>query len=438
MKLKIFLTAAIIALFFSAGAQTYNNLGGQASGVNVITTAVPFLQIGPDARAGGMGDGGIATSPDASSMHWNPAKYAFIDQKFGLSISYTPWLRNLVNDINLAYLTYFNRIGDMQTIAFSMRYFTLGEILFTDDQGNDIGLFKPNEFAFDGTYARKLSENLSLAVSARFIYSDLTQGQNVQGVETTAGISVATDIALYWQKDVEWFESMDAEFAWGVNISNIGAKMGYSKSNIEKDFIPTNFRVGPRLTLFLDDYNKLSFNLDVNKLLVPSPPVYATDSGGNLIPIPGSDKFLIASGKDPDVPPISGMIQSWYDAPGTVNVVTDENGNVMYDEETGAKLSTVESGSRFVEELSEFNLAFGMEYWYNDIFALRGGFFWEDKNKGARRYATLGVGLRYNVFGLDFSYLIPVSSAQNPLQNTLRFSLIFNFGNVTQSVDPEG
>ncbi|RLD45673.1 MAG: hypothetical protein DRI89_00320 [Bacteroidetes bacterium] len=408
MKFKIFLTATILASFLSTSAQ-YHSLGGQGDGPNVITTAVPFLMIGPDARAGGMGDGGVATSPDANSMHWNAAKFAFIDQKFGFAISYTPWLRNLVNDINLLYASYFNRIGDMQTIAFSLRYFTLGEITFTDNQGQVLGIFKPNEYAIDGTYARKLSEHLSIAVAARFIYSNLTQGQTVQGQETTAGISAAADIAMYWQKDVDWFKTMDAEFAWGINISNIGSKMSYSKSNIEKDFIPTNFRVGPRLTLLIDDYNKLSFNFDINKLLVPTPPIYALDSSGNPIPVPGSDKYEIEKGMDPDVPPIGGMVQSWYDAP-----------------------------YGFSEEMSEFNFAVGMEYWYNDIFALRGGFFWEDKNKGARRYATLGVGLRYNVFGLDFSYLIPVSSAQNPLQNTLRFSLIFNFGNVTQRVDPEG
>lgn len=437
MKLRIFLTVAIVASLISAGAQNYNDLSGQGRSGNVITTAVPFLSIGPDARAGGMGDGGVATTPDASSMHWNPAKYAFIDQKFGMSISYTPWLRNLVNDINLAYLSYFNRIGDMQTIAFSLRYFTLGEITFTDNTGQSIGDFKPNEFAFDATYARKLSEHFSLAVAGRFIYSNLTQGQSVQGQETTAGIAVAADIAMYWQKDVEWFNSLDANFAWGLNISNIGNKISYSKSNIQKNFIPTNFRVGPRLTLFIDDYNKLSFNFDLNKLLVPTPPVYGVDSSGTPVPIPGSDEYYLASGMQNDVPPLRGMLQSWYDAPGNVNYQQDVNGNPIYDAETGVKLSTVESGSKFKEELSEINIAFGMEYWYNEIFAVRGGFFWEDKNKGARRYATLGVGLRYNVFGLDFSYLIPVSSAQNPLQNTLRFSLIFNFGNVTQRVNPD-
>lgn len=412
MKFKILLTAALSAFFFILNAQNYNNLSGQSSGINVITTAVPFLMIGPDARAGGLGDGGVASSADANSMHWNPAKYVRADKKQGFAISYTPWLRNLVNDINLAYVSYYNKLDNMNAIAFTMRYFSLGEIQFTDINGQSLGYYKPNEFALDGTYSRLLTDNLSLAVAARFIYSNLTAGQSVQGVETTAGISIAADIALYWQKDVDWFKNMDAQFAWGVNISNIGQKISYSKSNIERNFIPTNLRIGPRLTLDLDDYNSLSFQIDINKLLVPTPPIYCTDSLGNPIPDPGNNnKNQICSGKDPDVGVIQGMIQSWYDAPGG-----------------------------FSEELSEFNFALGTEYWYNNLFAVRAGYFWESQNKGARQYVTLGVGLRYNVFGLDFSYLIPTSGVENPLQNTLRFTLLFNFGNPvkTKSTTPEG
>ena len=262
MKTRILLVVAAVILLQTGHAQTYNNLNGQNGGANVITTAVPFLMIGPDGRAGGMGDGGVATSADANSMHWNPAKYAVIDNPTGISISYTPWLRNLVNDINLAYVSGYHRINSMSTIAASLRYFSLGEIQFTDDQGNPLGLYKPNEWAVDAAYSRKLTDNLSMAVAGRFIYSNLTAGQNVQGVETTSGISVAADMAVYWEKDVEWFPSMDATFAWGAVISNIGNKISYSKSNIEKDFIPTNFRIGPRLTLRLDEYNSISFNLD--------------------------------------------------------------------------------------------------------------------------------------------------------------------------------
>jgi hypothetical protein len=428
MKLRIIFTVGLMLLVVTSFAQY--NITKNGVPVNTLNTAVPFLTIGPDARSGGMGDGGVATSPDANAMHYNPAKYAFIDDKMGFAISYTPWLRNLVNDINLAYVSYYMKIGDMQAVAFSLRYFSLGEIQFTDESGASLGTFNPNEFAIDGTYARKLSDYLSLAVAGRFIYSNLTLGQTIQGVETKPGISVAADIALYWEKDVEWFKGMDAKFAWGMDISNIGAKISYTSSNIEQSFIPTNFRIGPRLTLELDDYNSLAFYGDINKLLVPTPPIYKTDSSGNPIPIPGTDEYEIAAGRNPDVSPIRGMIQSWYDAPG--ELVKDETGNVVYNEDGTAQ---VVNGSAFKEELREFYYSIGTEYWYNKILAIRAGYFWEHASKGARQYATLGVGLRYNVFGLDFSYLIPTGGGtqQHPLQNTLRFSLLFNFDNLNKN-----
>lgn len=399
MKIKIFLLLGIVLTFTVVKAQNYDELSGKLGGINVISTAVPFIAIGPDARAGGMGDGGVASSADANSMHWNPAKYAWVEDPYGVSVSYTPWLRNLVNDINLAHVSFYAKLNTMSTFAASLRYFSLGEINFTDNEGNSLGIYKPNEFALDATYARKLSDNFSLAVAGRFIYSDLTQGQTVQGQPSTAGISVAADLALYWQKDVEWFSTMDAQFAWGLNISNIGNKISYSNSNIQRDFIPTNLRFGPRLTLDLDDYNKISFQFDVNKLLVPTPPIYYPDSTA------GDGSRVIYEGKDPEVAVISGMIQSWYDAP---------NG--------------------FTEEMQEFSFSVGAEYWYNNVMALRGGYFYEDNLKGGRKYFTLGVGLRYNVFGLDFSYLIPATQTQqHPLQNTLRFSLLFRIGDMGKS-----
>jgi len=202
-----------------------------------------------------------------NSMHWNAAKYARIEDDMGFALSYTPWLRNLVNDINLAYVSFYKRINTMSTFATTLRYFSLGEITFTDNTGQSLGTYKPNEFALDATYSRILTDKLSLAVSGRFIYSDLTQGQFVQGVATKAGTSVAADISMYWEDDVDWFSSIDATFAWGINISNIGSKISYSGSNIEKDFIPTNFRIGPRLTLDLDDYNSISFQVDINKII---------------------------------------------------------------------------------------------------------------------------------------------------------------------------
>ncbi len=399
MKSRFLLLFALVSFSLGLTAQSYNNLSGQNSGQRVITTAVPFLMIGPDARAGGMGDGGVATSPDANSMHWNSAKYAFINEPNGFSISYTPWLKNLVNDINLSYLTYFHRLNDISTIAFSLRYFSLGNITFTDNLGNTLGVYKPNEYAIDGAYARKLSDNLSMSVAGRFIYSNLTAGFSNSGVANTAGVAAAVDVGLYWQKDVNWFPSMDAQFAWGVLISNIGSKISYDKSNIQKDFLPTNLRFGPRLTLNLDGYNKVSFSLDINKLLVPTPPIYATDSLGNLLINPDGS-YVISKGRNPNVSPVSGIVQSFYDAP-----------------------------DGFREEMQELSFAFGVEYWYNNIFAVRGGYFYENPNKGDRQYVTLGLGLRYNVLGIDFSYLIPTVSQQNPLEKTLRFSLVFNFGN---------
>jgi len=395
MKQTFFLVA-ILALFTSnITAQSYDELAGSEAGSRVITTAVPFLSIGPDARHGGMGDAGVASTPDANSMHWNPAQYAFIGNDMGFSMSYSPWLRKLVNDINLAYLTFYIRLNRMSTFAATMRYFSLGYIMFTDEVGNSLGEYKPNEFAIDGTYSRKFSNNFSGAVAGRFIYSNLTSGQYVQGTETTAGLSIAADVAIYYFKAVD-MGAIDGDITWGLNISNIGNKISYSKTSIQKDFIPTNFRLGIGLNLHLDDYNDLGFIFDVNKLLVPTPPVYAVDSLGAPI-TDAAGNYVIEKGMDPNVSVVGGMIQSWYDAPYGFN-----------------------------EELREFSLAFGMEYWYDKLFALRGGFFYEDKTKGNRKYFTLGAGLRYNVFGLDLSYLIPIEQ-QNPLENTLRFTLTFNF-----------
>ncbi|OFY52206.1 MAG: hypothetical protein A2W85_00435 [Bacteroidetes bacterium GWF2_41_31] len=400
MKHKILLVALLAAFTLELTAQSSIEKNGQT--LNTITTAVPLLMIGPDARAGGMGDGGVASTPDINSMHWNAAKYSRIKDDMGFSFNYTPWLRNLVNDINLAYVSFYKRIDNVSTVAATLRYFSLGEITFTNDVGDPLGTYKPNEFAVDAAYSRILTDKLSLAVAGRFIYSNLTQGQYVQGVETSAGTSVAADVSLYWEDEVNWFASTPASFAWGINISNIGNKISYSKTNIERDFIPTNFRIGPRLTLDLDDYNTISFQVDVNKLLVPTPPIYSD----SLFNSDGSR--LIEEGMNPNVSVVQGMMQSWYDAPGG-----------------------------FSEEMREFSFAVGTEYWYTDVLALRGGFYYEDLTKGNRKYATLGVGLRYNVFGLDFSYLIPVTADQNPLQNTLRFSLIFNLDKVGKSNTPE-
>ncbi len=370
---------------------------GQNLDYNVISTAVPFMIIAPDARSSALGDCGVSSSPDVYSMHWNPAKYAFIEDDFSIGLAYSPWLRNLVNDMNIAYLGISKRVSSKSTVAATLRYFSLGEINFTDQGGIDMGTYSPNEWAVDVTYSRKLGDYLSGAVAGRFIYSNLTQGVLDN---TKAAVSVAADIAVYYTRDVYWFNNLDAVFSWGVAISNIGSKMNYNNASMKKDFIPTNLRFGPSLKIDIDDFNSFTFMIDINKLLVPTPPVYQRDSTGTVI-IGADGDPLIAAGRDNDVGLVQGMIQSFYDAPGG-----------------------------FSEELKEFTLGVGAEYWYNKTFTVRAGFFHEAQMKGDRRYITLGAGLRYNVFGVDVSYLVPVNnsatSGTNPLENTLRFSLTLN------------
>jgi len=355
-------------------------LAGQ---INAIQTAVPFLTITPDSRAGGMGDAGAATTPDINSQYWNASKYAFIDGSGGIALSYSPWLRNLVNDINLAYLSGYLRIDKRQTISMSLRYFSLGNIVFTDNWGNTTRNFNPNEFAIDAAYARAFSEKISSAVTFRYVYSNLTGGTGAGGNETRPGTSYAADVSMYYHTDINLHDKT-GDAAFGVNISNIGTKMSYT-SNQERDFIPINMRVGGNFGINLDKFNKMNFSLDFNKLLVPTPPIY--DSTGTMI----------LAGKDPNVSVPVGMLHSFYDAPGG-----------------------------FKEEIHEITYSVGIEYWYNKLMAIRGGYFHEYETKGNRKYFTVGLGLRLNVFALDFSYLIPVYQ-NNPLAGTLRFSLLFDF-----------
>lgn len=363
-----------------------------------ITTAVPIIAISPDSRAGGMGDVGVATSPDANSLFWNPAKLSFLeDGSKSLSISYTPWLNKLVNDINLAYLSYVGKIGDNQGFGVAMRYFSLGEINFKDEGNNPIGTGQPYEMTLEGAYSLKLSEEMSLAVGLRWIYSDLLNGQITSGINTDPGQSFAADIGYYYQsREMNIQGGMKQSFSAGVNISNIGAKISYG-NEAESDFIPTNLRLGGGYHLEFDQYNRMSFFLDFNKLLVPTPPVRAGDPG---FPVEGDQQAGdLLFGKDDDVNAFQGMMQSFSDAPGG-----------------------------FKEEMEEILINVGAEYWYNDRFAVRGGYQYEDQQKGGRQYFTMGLGIRYNVFGLDFAYLIPASATvRSPLENTLRFTLIFNF-----------
>lgn len=387
-QLRIFsftLTLSFSIISVNVFSQQSNNLDNW---LNTITTSVPFLIISPDAKAGGMGDVGVASTPDAMSMHWNPAKYAFVKNDIGFSVCYTPWLKSLVPDINLSYLTGYKRVDDNQVLGFSLRYFTLGEINFTDVNNNPLGSFNPNEFSLDGAYSLKLSPRFSTGVALRYVYSNLTGGQNVGTLSTKPANTVAGDISGYYTKEVS-IASQKMDWSIGLNISNIGAKVSYTET-VDKDFIPTNLRLGSSLASNIDDFNQLAFEFNINKLLVPTPPIYNED--GDII-----------SGQDPDVSVISGIFQSFADAP---------------------------AGDR---EIRELIYSAGLEYWYDQQFAIRTGYFYEHPTKGDRQFLTLGAGVRYNVFGLDFSYLISVQgrdevNAVNPLSNTLRFALTFDFG----------
>ncbi len=424
---KYFFLGSLLLTVISANAQsTLDEKFGRA-GLNTITTAVPFLIIAPDSRAGGMGDAGVATSPDANSIHWNPSKFAFVDKEMGFSLSDVPWLRKLVPDINLSYLSGYKKIDDMSTVSASLLYFSLGDIQFTDAFGNNTTQFRPNEFAFDVSFARKLSKYFSGGISIRYINSTLTGGVLVEGQASRPGQAIAADVSSYFQNDEIKLGGKKSVVAAGINISNIGNKMSYTTSS-KRDFIPINMRIGPRLTVNLDDFNSITITTDINKLLVPTRPIYKTDSSGN--PVLGSDgNQIIIAGENPDRAVASGMFGSFSDAPGVP--IRDENNEVVLNPDGTAN---IEKGSIFKEEMREFTYSFGMEYWYDKQFAVRSGYFYEHALKGNRKYITVGAGLKYNVFALDFAYLIPAyfgksatSTNRSPLENTLRFTLIFDF-----------
>ena len=409
MKVKKILIAALMMVAAASYGQN-NNYIGQSVAPNVITTAVPFVSISPDARGGAMGDCGVASDPDVYSMHYNAAKYVYLEDKFAAGLGYSPWLRNLVPDMNLAYLALAYKINDRSSVAGTLRYFSCGEIEFRDNYNQSLGKYSPNEWAIDATYSRMLGDYLSGAVAGRFIYSDLTQNQ---GDMARPGISVAADVAVFYKRPVEWFSTMDADFSWGASINNIGSKISYSGTSERRDFIPTTLRAGANLKLELDEYNSLAFMVDFSKLLVPTPPIYATNDNGSPITNPDGS-YEILHGYDNNVSVVQGMIQSFYDAPGWG--YNSDNELVNY--------------GKFYEELCEINIGGGIEYWYNNIFAVRAGYFNETALKGNRKYVTLGAALKYNVFGLDISYLIPVNTVagSNPLENTLRFNLTYSMG----------
>ncbi len=387
---KIISFCFLLLVLPESGLFAQGGLGGNSKGFPV-TTAVPFLRIPPDARSGGMGDVGIAISADPNSIFNNPAKLAFTEQPLGVSMSYVPWLRSLVNDIYLAQLTGYYRFDELQTIGMSMRYFSLGQIQFTNMMGENTGEFKPHEFAMDVAYARQLVKiekggGFAAGLALRFIYSNLATGQTVNGIDIRPAIAGAADISFAYNQDFKVGGKYKTNLALGLNMSNIGSKVTYTES-AERDFIPMNFGFGARYAFNVDNHNQINIAADMNKLLVPTPS--NIDSDGNGIP----------DYREKSVP--AAIFSSWGDAPGG-----------------------------FSEEMREITWSTGLEYWYDQQFAVRAGYFHEHEAKGARQFFTAGLGLRFKVFGLDFSYLIPTSTQRNPLDNTMRFTLMFQFDNI--------
>ena len=374
---KITLTVACLASLLAS--TQLSRAQGPTTGQDApktITTAVPFLMVAPDSRSAGIGEAGVALADDANAMHWNASGLAFIDSRMGFSMSYSPWLRALgIPDINLMYLSGYFNTGNAGVVGASLRYFSLGQIDFTDGLGLPIGSDKPNEFALDVAYALKVSEQFSAALTLRYFQSRLASNGALPGDAKPVN-SAAGDLSFMYKKDFSMNGGtgpIPVRFTSGVNISNIGPKVSYSSTTANRDFIPINLRVGYAFRFFLDEYNSITFTNDFNKLLVPS-------EGGRS-----------------DIPLLQGVFGSFADAEGG-----------------------------FPEELSEVNIAVGGEYWYRDLFAARLGFFYEDPLKGNRKFITLGAGLKYNVFGLNFAYLAPLQQ-NHPLQNTLRFTLTYDF-----------
>ncbi len=385
-RLVASLGLCLVAGMISQEAVAKSNLNGS---VNTVTTAVPFLRISPDARSGAMGDVGIALSPDANAQYWNVAKLPFATKSYGISATYTPWLKDIVPDIFLAYLSGYAKFGEKtpQTISASLRYFSLGEINYTDINAQSLGTGKPNEFSLDLGYSRQLSPYLSTGLSFRYVHSAIATGlaAGTTSIDYKPGNAFAADLGIYYTKTKEIDEFRKSNFSFGAVITNLGSKISYSSTR--SDFIPINLGLGAAYTYQMDEYNKLTFALDVNKLLVPTPQDSFDAQGNEYRYIPNKSVA-------------SGVLGSFSDAPGG-----------------------------FSEELREFQVSLGAEYWYQNQFAVRAGYFYEDKTKGDRKYFTCGLGVRYNIFNLNFAYLVPSGSGinRNPLSNTFRFSLMFEF-----------
>ena len=395
MKNRILILVAL-AFMFKANAQETIITSGEDR--RVITTGLPFVLIASDARAASLGDMGVATSADAFSQQWNSSKYAFSEAKSGIAVSYTPYLSRLVNDIFLGNVTYFNRLDERSAFAASFRYFSLGDIEFVQDEFSDALIQRPNELTIDASYALRLSEQFGMSVAMRYLRSDL----RLPGVDgdVEAANTFGVDISGYYQSEEEAYNDFNGRWRMGFAIQNIGPKFKYDEGG-QDNFQPTNLRLGAGFDFIFDDYNKIAVTAELGKLLVPTPPIIGYDDldGNGSRAIDGSEPEYVIKGKSEDVSFLSGMFQSFNDAP-----------------------------DGFSEEIKEFTYSLSGEYVYQDSFAFRMGYFNEAEEKGARKFLALGAGFKANVVNIDLSYLFSASKVQSPLENTLRFSLTFNLG----------
>ena len=404
---KLIYSALLSLIALNLNSQTLTEVTPNSNDSRVITTGVPFLLIASDARAASMGDMGVATSADVFSQHWNPSKYVFSESKSGFGLSYTPYLSKLVNDISIGYVTYYNRLNERSAFAASFKYFSLGEIEIIQDEFSEPSIEKPNELTMDVSYSLRLADQFSMGVSARYLRSDL----KIQAVDDTAiaASSFAVDISGYYQGEEQSYGGIDGRFRGGFILQNLGPKIKYDEESQSDAFIPTNLKLGGGFDFILDQYNKVSITAEVAKLLVPTPPLLGTytefnDNNDNGIFDEGDDQVGesyvdIIDGMSTDVDFLSGVFQSFSDAPGG-----------------------------FSEELKEFTWALGAEYLYDDSFAIRAGYFNESEEKGARKFLALGAGFKFSGTKIDLSYLFSASKVPSPLESTLRFSLTFNFG----------
>jgi hypothetical protein len=409
---QLLLAISLVFVYQTALAQPTGGSGVTDNDLqlNTITTSLPFLAITPDSRAGGMGDAGTALSANSTSIYWNTSLLSFAEQKSEVSLSYTPWLRQLTNDIHLSYLAGYKQINKIHSVGGALRFFSLGEITFTDINGDVLRDDKPSEFELVGAYAFRLADRFSIGVNGKFAYSNLTGGLTVAGVNTKPGIVGAADLSFSYFNDDAHIGNTDGTYTFGLTINNVGNKVSYSELS-RRDFIPMNLKIGNSFLAEFDEYNKVTFSLDLQRLLVPTPAIYKLIDGN----------YQMLAGMNGDIGIISSMMQSFYDAPGVL--AEDENGDYIQNQDGTYQIV---EGTRLKEELAEINIAAGAEWWYSDVLALRGGVFYENKNKGNRQFLNLGASLKYNMFAIDFSYLASLNGRQSPLANTLRFTLRLN------------